>query len=331
MDVRLDGVHFVRDGRTVLALPSLTFRAAATTVVFGPNGSGKTTLLRLIGGLEHPSRGAIHIDGSPAANGAASRWRTAFAFQDALFVRGTVRYNLGLGLTLRGVPRDERDARVVEVATACGIAPLLERSAHGLSGGEAQRANLARTLALRAPVTLLDEPLTGLDRIARARLLDELPVLLRRFAMTTIVITHDREEAFRLADDLVVLVGGEVRCAGPKRAVYAAPPDRETAALLGYTMLEAGGDEIAVPPDALRIGDGNGAGGPAWQMAVDRVIDMGDHRRVVGVIGARLVDVRLPEGVAEPTEGSRIVVGAIRSLRLNGDDRAARRPTDSPH
>ena len=121
-----------------------------------------------------------------------------------------------------------------------------------LSGGEAQRVNLARALALRAPVTLLDEPLAGIDRIARTQLLADLPRLLATFATTTIMVTHDREEAFRLADRLVVVIGGEVKAAGAKGSVYAHPPDRETAELLGYTVLPTAAGLVAITPGGLQ-------------------------------------------------------------------------------
>jgi ABC-type sugar transport system ATPase subunit len=305
MDVSVRDLLFSRDGRRVLEIPELIFPAGTTSAVFGPNGSGKTTLLRLMAGLERPSGGEIRLGGLPAGD-ERTRPRVGMAFQSAVFLRGSVRENLDLALRLRRVPLRERQDRIEEAARECGVASLLDRPARQLSGGEAQRVNLARVLALRASVTLLDEPLAGLDRIARNQLLADLPALLTTFAATTILVTHDREEAFRLADRLVIIVAGQVKAAGPKGSVYAQPPDRETAELLGYTVLPAEGRLVAIPPGGLRPGDGM----LPFTLVVDQMIDMGHHMHVVGRIGADRVDLRLPAGRVAPAEGAHMRVHA---------------------
>ena len=304
MEVRVEALRFSRGARLVLDIPDLRFEDGRTTAVFGPNGSGKTTLLRLIGALERPSAGRVLIGQRPVNGDAASRKQVAFAFQQAVFVRGSVRRNLDLALRLRDVPPGERASRLTEVARECGIEALLDRSAHQLSTGEAQRSNLARALALQAPVTLLDEPLGGIDRPTRLQLLDDLPRMLGRFAATTILVTHDREEAFRLADHLVVLVDGRVRTAGPKADVYARPPDSTTAQLLGYTVVPNGDRGLGVPSGAWALGDG----GESFELAVERVVDMGNHRHVVGRIGVVRVDVRLRHSDLVPAAGQRVRV-----------------------
>ena len=302
MEVAVEGLRFSRSGRTVLDIPSLGFPGGSTTAVFGPNGSGKTTLLRLIGGLERPAAGAVRIGGAAVSRDSDSRRHVGFAFQEAVFVGGTVRRNLDLALELRNVPPEERGGRIVEAARECGIEAVLDRSARQLSSGEAQRANLARALALRAPLTLLDEPLTGIDRVARTQLLDDLPRMLATFAATTILVTHDREEAFRLADHLVVLADGRVRATGPKAAVYARPPDRMTAELLGYTVVEIGERTLGVPAGAWALGTGE-----LWvEMLVERVVDMGNHLHAVGAAAGERVDVRLRIGDPAPVPGDRV-------------------------
>lgn len=312
MEIRIERLHFERDRRRVLAIPKLTFASGTTTALFGPNGSGKTTLLRLIAKLERPATGAVRIGEDGGVDEQSPQRRVAYAFQEAVFLRGTVRENLDLALDLRAVVVGERNARIAEVAAECGIAHLMDRPARKLSGGEAQRANLARALALRAPVTLLDEPLAGLDRIARAQLLDDLPRLLARFTATAVIVTHDREEAFRIADHLVVLIGGAVRAAGPKGDVYRNPPDRETAELLGYTVIPLNGTLHGVPPGALRPGEG----ADAFEVVVERVIDMGNHQHILGTINGARVDVRLSAGFPAPATGARITVRADRSVLL---------------
>ncbi len=303
MDVALRDVAVVRGGRTVLDVAALSFLTGTTTAVFGPNGSGKTTLLRLVAGLERPARGSVLIGGAEVGRGEGPP-RTAFAFQEQVFVGGSVRRNLALALELRGVSSEERPARIAEAAAECGIEAVLDRQARQLSGGEAQRVNLARALALRAPVTLLDEPLSGIDRIARTQLLDDLPRLLATFASTTILVTHDREEAFRLADHLVILVDGVLRAAGSKGAVYRAPADRAVAELLGYTVLPCDGGLIAVPPNGLVLAGGD----PGFTLVVERVVDMGNHPHVVGRIAGVRVDLRLDRGERLPASGEALRV-----------------------
>lgn len=315
MDVVVQGLRFERDGRCVLDVPRLELASGRTTAVFGPNGSGKTTLLRIIACLEWPTRGSVGLGAIASPCSRAARYAVAFAFQEAVFVRGSVRANLELGLHLRRIAPNERSERVAEAARECGIEHLLDRSAARLSGGEAQRVNLARALALRAPVTLLDEPLTGLDRQTRAQLLDDLPRLLATFATTTILVTHDREEAFRIADSLVVLIDGAVRAAGPKGDVYRHPSDRATAELLGYTVLPIGGALRAIAPGGLEMGSGP----HAFEIVVERVVDMGTHIHLQGsAVGGSesRVDLRLPPGVKPPEGGDRVTVSMRESIAL---------------
>jgi ABC-type sugar transport system ATPase subunit len=317
MDVSVADLLVIRDGRPVLQIPELTFPSGTTTAVFGPNGSGKTTLLRLIAGLERPSRGAVRLGDARVEQDPAARKRVGMAFQTAVFLRGSVRQNLDLALRLRDVPAPDRKARIEEAAHECGIAAVLDRPARHLSGGEAQRVNLARALALRASITLLDEPLAGIHRSTRTQLLADLPRLLATFAATTILVTHDREEAFRLADfrladRLVVVIAGSVRAAGVKGSVYAHPPDRETAELLGYTVLTATGRTVAIPPGGLQLGDG----ALGFNLAVGQVIDMGHHLHVAGTIEGCRADVRLPAGVAPPPTESALRVHATSHVPL---------------
>jgi ABC-type sugar transport system ATPase subunit len=313
--VHVQGLRFERAGRTVLDIPALEVRDGRTTALVGPNGAGKTTLLRMLAGLEKPSCGRVEIAGQ-AVTPAAVREQVAFAFQRPVFLSDSVRGNLDLALRLRRVGREAREARVAEVADALGITSLLGRSALQLSGGEAQRANLARALCLRAAVTLLDEPLSGLDGPARRQLLHDLPGWLRRFAATTIVVTHDRDEALRLADDMVVLINGRVRAAGPRAAVFGNPADPETAAFLGYTLIPGDGALIAVAPRGLKTG----AGDFTFEMAVEEVLDFGVRREVWGTVAGERVSVRLPSCDEPPSE--RLVVsantGMVRVFRPGG-------------
>ena len=299
MEVSVDHLRFARGGRTILDIPALTFTSGTTTALFGPNGSGKTSLLRLIAGLETPTAGRV------------SQPPVSLAFQRPVFIRGNVRTNLELGLRLRQTARAEMEHRVREASHELGITELLDRPAGGLSGGEAQRVNLARALCLRAPVTLLDEPLAGLDRVSRSRLLEELPHLLATFATTTIIVTHDREEAFRLAEHLVVLVEGRVQASGRSGEVYRAPPDRLVAELLGYMIVPVEAGLLAVPPGGLALGGPE----PLLDLVLERVVDMGNHRDAVGLINGSRVSVRVPADYT-PAPRSTIRVGARTGVLL---------------
>lgn len=304
MDVRIEGLTVIRGGRLVLDVAALTFASGRVTAILGPNGSGKTTLLRVVAALQRPASGRAILGGQPAAPTRWTREAVAIAFQEPVFISGSLRANLDLALRLRRLPRPERSRRIDEAARSCGITHVLDRAADRLSGGEAQRASLARALALRAPVTLLDEPLSGLDGPARRDLLFDLPRLLREFATTTLLVTHERAEALRLADDLVVLVDGRVAAAGAKGEVFRRPPSPAVAAFLGHTVLAAEGGLVAIAPGALRPG----SDGLAFSLHVTEVTDLGGDREAAGYIGETRVAVVLGPATAAP--GDTVAVAA---------------------
>ncbi|MEO6397147.1 MAG: ATP-binding cassette domain-containing protein, partial [Tepidiformaceae bacterium] len=297
-----DSLSFARDGRQVLEVSALTVASGRVTALLGPNGGGKSTLLRLVAGLDRPSSGSVSIGGGVVRSAREMRGVVAIAFQEPVFFAGSVRANLELGLELRGVPRGQWTSRARTAAQALGIESLLERSAHRLSGGEAQRANLARALVLRAPITLLDEPLSGLDAQTRQQLMFELPGLLADSSPTTILVTHDREEAMRLASDVVILIDGRVRAAGTVGSVFRAPPDHETAVFLGFTILPVDSETVAVPPGGLQPGPGS----MTFEMTVTSAVDTGSGWEVAGTIAD--VPVRLLWNTAPPLPGSRAAV-----------------------
>lgn len=304
MEVRVENLRFWRDRRLVLDVPALTIAPGRVTALVGPNGSGKSTLLRLVAGLERPGEGAVYIGGDLAGHRRHTNRSIAYAFQQPVFLGGTVRSNLDLALRLRSLPPAQRAARIDDVASACEIARIIDHDARSLSGGEAQRANLARALCLRAPLTLLDEPLTGLDSPVRLQLLHELPGLLARFATTTIVVTHDRDEAARLAGDMVVLMDGRVSAAGDKLAVLRSPPDPATASFLGYTVFETAAGRVAVAPGALSAAPGD----VSFDLDVEAVVDFAGRSEVIGFVAGRRVTVAVHGPI--PAVGDRIAVSA---------------------
>jgi ABC-type sugar transport system ATPase subunit len=304
MELRFAGVTFVRAGREILNVPELSFPEGRVTALLGPNGAGKTTILRLAAGLERPTRGTVRIGGTNA--GRATRAVSAFAFQSAVFLSGTVEANLGLALRLRGVAAGERSARIASALDACGVGHLAGRSAHRLSGGEAQRVNLARTLAMQAPLTLMDEPLAGIDDPTHRDFVYQLPGLLRRAGATTVFVTHDRDEASRIADDMVVLIDGRVRAAGSVAAVLHHPPDRETAEFLGYTLLPEPVGATAIIAALLR----QGGGGEPFALEVESVNEAIVGGEIVGRIRGQRVSMPVSGDRPLPAAGSVVQVFA---------------------
>jgi ABC-type Fe3+/spermidine/putrescine transport system ATPase subunit len=204
------GTHAALDGVSLEVAPS------ACVVILGPSGCGKTTLLRVVAGLETPDSGEIWIDGVQAT-GALRRFvppherRTGFVFQDlALWPHLTVRQNLGFVLEARRIPSSDRTRRVEEALRMVRIDTLIDRYPHELSGGEQQRVALARAVVGEPRILLLDEPLSSLDAELKSTLREELARLQRRLELTTVYVTHDREDASVLADCLVEMRGGRI-------------------------------------------------------------------------------------------------------------------------
>jgi iron(III) transport system ATP-binding protein len=199
----------------------------------GPSACGKTTLLRLIAGFERPDEGEIRLgDESVAGPGRfvpPERRRVGMVFQDyALFPHLTVADNVGFG-----VARRERGGRIPELLDLVGLGGCERRYPHELSGGQQQRVALARALAPRPSVVLLDEPWSNIDPLLRGSMRDELAAILRAAGVTVLLVTHDREEAFSLADRVAVMRDGRIVQAGLPEDLYLTPADRWTAEFVG--------------------------------------------------------------------------------------------------
>ncbi|MGB2694701.1 MAG: ABC transporter ATP-binding protein [Dehalococcoidia bacterium] len=233
----------------ILRVPELDVLDGEVLALLGPNGAGKSTLLQVLALLEHPAEGVVHVDGGPVAGRElALRRRLAVVFQESLLLNRSVEANVALGLSLRGLPRSERTSRVHRWLTRFGIEELAGRSARSLSGGEAQRASLARAFVLEPEVLLLDEPFSALDQPTREALLEELASAVRETGVTTVFVTHNRDEAARLADRIAVLSEGRLRQVGPTVEVFSAPADETVAAYVGV--------ETVAPARVLSNDDG---------------------------------------------------------------------------
>lgn len=222
-------------GRVVLDGVDLTVGSGQTLAVLGPSGCGKSTMLRAIAGLERPERGRICWEGRDLAGMPPHERRFGLMFQDyALFPHRDVRGNVEFGLRMAGMATPERRRRVDDVLALVGLGGLADRRVTNLSGGEQQRVALARALAPEPRLLMLDEPLGSLDRSLRERLVDELRELLALAAVPAIYVTHDHDEAFALADRLVVMREGRVAHEGAPRDVWQRPADEWVARFLGF-------------------------------------------------------------------------------------------------
>ncbi|WP_153545027.1 ABC transporter ATP-binding protein [Streptomyces sp. RB17] len=311
----------------------LTVRPGEFLALLGPSGCGKTTALRMLAGFEHPDSGAVLVDGEDVTHVPAHRRDAGMVFQSySLFPHLNAVDNVAFGLRMRGVRTAERRARAAELLELVGLADKGERYPHQLSGGQQQRIALARALALRPRVLLLDEPLSALDAKVRLTLREEIRRLQQELGITTLFVTHDQEEALSVADRVAVMRAGRLeQCAEPAE-LYGRPATAFVAEFVGTMSripgelkdgtvevlgqrLPADGEvpdgpvDVLVRPEAVRVGaDAQGTArivATAFLGAVVRVtVRLADGTEVkadlpaheAGGLGAgAAVDVSLPE------------------------------------
>jgi iron(III) transport system ATP-binding protein len=240
-----------RYGRTTV-VDGVDLDAAASrfVCVLGPSGCGKTTLLRLIAGFETADTGTIHQNGRDVTVLPPEARDYGIVFQSyALFPNRTVAANIGFGLEATGVNKATRGNRVSELLTLVGLTEHASKYPNQISGGQQQRVALARALALSPGLLLLDEPLSALDANVRAHLRTELQALQRRIGVTALMVTHDREEAFSVADQVVIMNKGRIEQTGTPEDVYQRPTNLFVARLLGgcnALPVDVTGDTMAV-------------------------------------------------------------------------------------
>ena len=251
---------------------SLDLPAGEVLAVLGPSGCGKSTLLRAVAGLEPVAGGSIGYGGADLAGVPTHRRGFALMFQDGqLFGHLSVARNVGYALALRRTPRAETAARVGELLELVGLTGYADRLPATLSGGERQRVALARALAVDPRLILLDEPLSALDAALRERLAADLREILDVAGTTALMVTHDHDEAFAVADRIAVMRAGRLVQDGPISDVWQHPTDAETAYFLGYATVLTGapadrmaaaaglapGQDVALRRSALVV-DGSG-------------------------------------------------------------------------
>ena len=328
MGLRLSGVTVRYRDFTAVADADLEVADGEVLAVLGPSGSGKSTLLRAVAGLEPLSAGVVEWDGADLAGIAVHRRGFGLVFQDGqLFPHRDVAGNVAFGLRMAHVPSAQRKERVDELLTMVGLAGYQRRKVTELSGGEQQRVALARALAPRPRLLLLDEPLSALDRALRDQLAIDLAAVLSTARTTALLVTHDQDEAFTIADRVAVLRAGRITQVGRPDEVHRSPADEPTAEFLGVTTFldgiatdgvvktELGSVELAVPdgpvrlglhPGAVRAGDGQVRG------TVTAKVHRRDHVRLTVEVGDRTIAAVAPV-LGAPEPGDEV------GLRLDAD------------
>jgi sulfate/thiosulfate transport system ATP-binding protein len=255
---------------------SVDVATGSLVALLGPSGSGKSTLLRCIAGLEQPDEGAIRISDEEMTGRRPQERGVGFVFQHyAAFKHMTVEKNIAFGLEIRKAPKAEIRARVAELLALVQLEGLAKRYPSQLSGGQRQRMGLARALAVDPKVLLLDEPFGALD----ARVRKELRAWLRRLHdethTTTVIVTHDQEEAMEVADEVVVMNGGRIEQVAGPRELYERPANEFVMSFVG--PVNRLGGAFVRPHDFELLAEPNGA---TRETQVERIVHLGFEVRV---------------------------------------------------
>jgi molybdate transport system ATP-binding protein len=259
-ELRADFVLRYPQGAVIQAELRQPAAGFSVTTLFGPSGCGKTTVLRSLAGLARPQEGIIQIANEVWLDAGRGVYRlpqqrnVGYLFQDyALFPHCTVAENIGFGL--RKVTSSERKQRVGELLERFGLADLARCYPHQVSGGQQQRIALARSLARRPRLLLLDEPLSALDAVLREELRSQLRRILAEFDIPVVLVTHDRTEAIAVSDQIVVMEAGKILQSGPVEEVFSRPRDAAVARIVGVeTVLSGEIESIAEGLATVRVG-----------------------------------------------------------------------------
>jgi ABC-type sulfate/molybdate transport systems ATPase subunit len=293
-------IAVVRGGRRVLDGVSLELRRGEVAALIGPNGAGKSTLVAILAGLAQPDEGRVE-----------RRGRVAAALQTPALARRSASANVEAALAWWGVARSERPARAAAALASLQALELGERPARDLSGGEARRVHLARALAVEPDTLLLDEPFAGLDPSTRADLLyDAASAIREAAARATLIVVHDRAEAWALADRVLVLIDGRVLADGSPAAILRTPPTREVARFVGFAgeLVEGDGSALLLRPEDVALAPD----GPLAARVLRRVPVEDGVRLELETARGRLLAVAEPPG-PEPGDDVRVALrGGIR-------------------
>ena len=244
---------------------SLEVQSGELVSLLGPSGIGKSTLLKLITGIEKPDTGDILFDGESILSTPPNQREAVFMFQKAyLFPFLSVGENIAFGLKVKKLPAEEQRKRIAEMLELIGLPGIEKRKPNELSGGEQQRVALARSLVIRPKVLLLDEPFNSLDRPIRLGLQEAVRNIQRELGITTILVTHDLDEAMAMSDRMALLMGGKVAAVEQPQHLFQRPPCVETAKFVGVeTFIEgvaSSGTLVSAEWGKLKIDDEQKAG-----------------------------------------------------------------------
>ena len=316
--LRVEGVEKHFGAFVALRGVSLSVAQGEFVCLLGPSGCGKTTLLRIIAGLETQTRGRVIQNGRDISALPPASRDYGIVFQSyALFPNLTVEENVGYGLTNRRLPRAQIRQRVTELLKLVGLPGSEPKYPSQLSGGQQQRIALARALATSPGLLLLDEPLSALDALERVRLRGEIRSLQEKVAVTTIMVTHDQEEALSMADRVVVMNHGALEQVGTPREIYESPASPFVADFVGrVNVLKAvslGGGRYQAGRLALTSSENSLAAGQPVRLYLrpeDRVVDTplnGQANQISGRIakieylgGHCLAEMQVPELEGQP-------------------------------
>jgi ABC-type Fe3+/spermidine/putrescine transport system ATPase subunit len=237
----VEHIHKTYQQKPLLTDLSLTVQPGETVCLLGASGSGKSTLLRMIAGIESPDSGDIRWQGQSILPLPIHQRHFGLMFQDyALFPHLNVLQNVSFGLRMQHFDPDQTLTRAEDALRQVGMLPFSQRHMEDLSGGEQQRVALARTLAARPRLLMLDEPLAALDRSLRAQLLTEIRQILAHTGIPAIYVTHDQQEACMIADRILLLGGGHILQAGAPEELFTHPRSVEVAGFLGLKNILTG-------------------------------------------------------------------------------------------
>ena len=309
VSVRFDDVFKAFDDTVVLAGVSLTVEPGEIFALLGPSGSGKTTMLRLLAGFEQLDRGRLLIADEAVEHLPPARRGVGMLFQSyALFPHLSVAENVAFGLKVRGGAQGEADARVAEMLELVRLSGFEQRRIAELSGGQQQRVALARALAPRPRVLLLDEPLSNLDPALREETRADLRRTVKQTGITTVLVTHEQEEAFELGERIGLLNEGGLEQVGGPAELYRDPASRFVATFVGRCSVLPGVVEARGSTGGLDVRIESGAGSEVWRCRC---------RDESGVGDAVEVCVR-PEALELSAGGVAGLAGEIESERFTG-------------
>lgn len=263
VQVKAESLHKAFGKTTVLRDVNVEIAKGEFFVIVGPSGEGKTTFLNIVAGLIRPDRGSLWLGGQLVEDSGKvyippERRRVGYVFQSyALYPHMTAYDNIAFPLKMAKMPKDEIDRRVREVAAMLRVDHVLGKRPAQLSGGQRQRVALARALVKEPSVLLMDEPFSNIDAYLRERIMVETLDLVKKLGITTVMVTHNREEAAILADRMAVLRGGTFLQVGPPEELFRNPCCLDVATFLGFNLLKDTGRHMAFRPEDVVVGEGD--------------------------------------------------------------------------